>query len=474
MTQKKGWHGGQKLRNWFLRLSLKKRIAVCTAGVCLCLLASGVIFVAAKLIKLDSEDLDSDKIVVNESAEEVGEGYTTVALFGIDSRAGELERGTRTDCIIVASLNNKTKEVRMASVYRDTLLDIEDGRLQKCNAAYSYGGPTQAISMLNKNLDLNIQDYATVDFSAIANAIDLLGGIEIEIQPEEIKPLNKYVSETARVAGKKANKVQEAGLQHLDGVQATTYARIRSTAGGDFTRTERQRLVIEKIVEKVQKTDLGTVNQIIDEILPTIKTSFSATEILSYAKDFMKYKISDSTGFPFDKTTDTISGLGSIVIPVTLESNVEQLHEFLYEREIYAVSEQVKAISEAVIARVGQRDAVDDSTLRQQTYTPSAEDQEQEKQPESTSTGSTTTPSQSGANDEPSTDTGDGTSGTHPGGATEDSEGTDSGTTGDNEQDHTKPPSDAGGEAEVPDSGGETEPPEDSGDSETGGVSEEE
>lgn len=162
------------------------------------------------------------------------------------------------------------------------------------------------------------------------------------------------------------------------------------------------------------------------------------------------------------------------MIPVTLESNVEQLHEFLYEGETYMVSEQVKAISEAVIARVGRRDAVDDSTLRQQTYTPSAEDREQEKQPESTSTGSTATPNQSGANDEASTDTGGGRSGTHPGGTTEDSEGNDSGTTGDNEQDHTKPPSDAGGEVEVPDSGGETEPPEEGGDSETGGVSEEE
>ena len=371
--------GRRKPGNWFTRLSIGKRIAVCMGGLILALGITGVAYAASKLNKLDTEEIPAEDIVVNKQAEEAGEGYTNVALFGIDSRSGELEIGTRSDCIIVASLNNKTKEIRMISVYRDTILDIKDGQLQKCNAAYSFGGPTQAINMLNKNLDLDIQDYATVDFAAIANAIDLLGGIEIDLKPEEIAPLNKFVKETARVAGKKAHTVSEAGLQQLDGVQATTYARIRSTAGGDFTRTERQRLVIEKIAEKAQQSDLATINKIIDELFPTIKTSFTATEILSYAKDFMKYKIGDSSGFPFDKTTATISGLGSIVIPVDLDTNVQELHKFLYDKEGYQPSSEVQAISGAIVSRVGQREATDDSTLNSQTYTPTAEDKAQEQ-----------------------------------------------------------------------------------------------
>ena len=371
--------GRRKPGNWFTRLSIGKRIAVCMGGLILALGITGVAYAASKLNKLDTEEIPAEDIVVNKQAEEAGEGYTNVALFGIDSRSGELEIGTRSDCIIVASLNNKTKEIRMVSVYRDTILDIKDGQLQKCNAAYSFGGPTQAINMLNKNLDLDIQDYATVDFAAIANAIDLLGGIEIDLKPEEIAPLNKFVKETARVAGKKAHTVSEAGLQQLDGVQATTYARIRSTAGGDFTRTERQRLVIEKIAEKAQQSDLATINKIIDELFPTIKTSFTATEILSYAKDFMKYKIGDSSGFPFDKTTATISGLGSIVIPVDLDTNVQELHKFLYDKEGYQPSSEVQAISGAIVSRVGQREATDDSTLNSQTYTPTAEDKAQEQ-----------------------------------------------------------------------------------------------
>ena len=365
--------------SWFAGLSKGKKVAVCIGGAVLSLALVGVIYAAVALSRLDTEDIALEDIEMNEDVQLDTEGYTNVALFGIDSRSGELEKGTRTDCLIIASLNNETKEVKMVSVYRDTVLDIKENYLQKCNAAYAFGGPTQAINMINKNLDLNIQDYATVDFAAIATAIDLLGGIEIDVKQEEIKPLNKFVKETARVAGKKAKKVSEPGLQLLDGVQATTYARIRSTAGGDFTRTERQRLVIEKIVEKTQTTDLATVNKIINEVFPTIKTSFSSAEILAYAKHFMKYEMVGSEGFPFEKTTATISGLGSIVIPVTLEDNVKQLHEFLFGTTDYQVSATVSAISNAVVARVGQREATDYSTLSQQTYTDTAEDKAQEQ-----------------------------------------------------------------------------------------------
>lgn len=378
MAGRRHRRGRRKKGNWFTRLTVGKKIAVCAGSLALCFIAGGAIFVAAKLGKIDTEEIDASDIEVSKEAEETGEGYTNVALFGIDSRSGELEHGTRTDCLIVASLNNKTKEVRMSSVYRDTLLDIKDGHLQKCNAAYSFGGPTQAINMLNKNLDLDIEKFVTVDFKSISETIDLLGGVDINVKQEEIKYLNKFVGETARVAKKKAKKVTKPGKQHLNGVQATTYARIRSTAGGDFTRTERQRLVIQKIVEKAQKSDIATINKIIDKLLPTIKTNFSAAEILSYAKDFAKYEIGASSGFPFEKTTDTISGLGSIVIPVKLDNNVQELHEFLYDDKDYKISKTVQTISDAVVARVGQRQAESSATLNTKTYKTAPEDKAQE------------------------------------------------------------------------------------------------
>lgn len=345
----------RKRGNWFLRLSIGKKVAVCLLGVLICLIASGVIYVSAKLNKLNTEDIPKKNIAVNDLEEGVGEGFTNFALFGSDSRAAGADEGTRTDCIIVASLNNKTREVKMVSVYRDSLLDIGEGTLNKCNGAYSHGGAKQAIDMLNTNLDLEIEDYVTVDFAAISDVIDLLGGVEIEVSEVELPYLNKFLGETAQVAGKKANPVTKAGMQTLDGVQATTYARIRSTKGGDFKRAERQRYVIEKMVEKALKADLPTINKIIDVVLPKIKTSLSATEILNYAKSFNKYTLGDNIGFPIEKTTDTLPGLGSVVIPVTLESNVVQLHEFLYGEEDYQPSSKVQSISSKLQKKVGKR-----------------------------------------------------------------------------------------------------------------------
>ena len=316
MEGKKG-----RLTNWFTRLSRGKKIALCISGVIICLAASAGFYVTAKLGKVKREVIPKEKIVVNDLEEDVGVGYTNFAVFGVDSREGEMEKGTRTDCLIVASLNNETKEVRLVSVYRDSFLDLSDGTLQKCNAAYSYGGAEQAINMLNMNLDLDIQDFVTVDFTAVSDVVDLLGGIEIEIQEEE--------------------------------VQATTYARIRSTAGSDFTRTERQRRVIEKIAEKAVKSDLVTINKIIDQVFPKIKTSLSITEILNYAKSFAKYKITETTGFPMEKITDTIPGKGSIVIPTALLTNVKMLHEFLYGTVDYQPSAKVQGIDSAIKAEFG-------------------------------------------------------------------------------------------------------------------------
>lgn len=341
--------------NWFTKMKMWQRVMLCTAGVLFCMAFAGAAYVYAKWNKVDTQSIEAEDLIINEDVNEdldLGEGYTNIALFGVDSRDGSLGEGNRTDCIIIASLNNETKEIKLVSVYRDTLLDLSDGTYQKCNAAYSYGGAVMAINMLNMNLDLDIEDYVTVDFGAIADAIDLLGGIEIELEEEEVEALNKYIDETANSAGTEANPVEEAGLQLLDGTQATTYARIRSTSGGDFTRTERQRLVIEKMFEKAMEADLATINEIIDEVFPQVSTSFTLQELLTYASAYSEYTLGDNIGFPIDKSTDTLSGLGSIVIPEDLESNVSQLHEFLFGTTDYTPSSTVQTISANIISTV--------------------------------------------------------------------------------------------------------------------------
>lgn len=353
MANKRRGRRHRRTGNWFTRLSIGKKIALGISTVVVCLLVSGVVYVAAKFGKMDTKEIKKEDIIINDIAEEVGEGYTNIALFGGDSREGEVGEGVRTDTIIVASLNNATKEVKMVSVYRDTLMDLSKGRINKCNGAYSAGGPKQAINMLNMNLDLDIQKYVTVDFGAVAETIDLLGGIEVDVSEAEVEATNKYIWETAAAAGKPGALLTQAGLQKLNGVQATTYARIRKGVGDDYKRTERQRLVIQKMAEKALKSDLGTINRIIDKVFPRISTNFTMPEILSYAKDFAKYKIGDSQGFPFDKSAATLAGKGSCVIPVSLESNVQKLHEFLYGTIDYQPSAKVIKISNAIRSEAG-------------------------------------------------------------------------------------------------------------------------
>lgn len=347
----------KKRENWFTRIPLWLKIII--AVILVVALAVGAVYayVNSKWDKMGKTEFKTEDLVINAEVKEkldLGDGYTNVALFGVDSREGNLGAGSRSDCIIVASLNNQTKEIRMVSVYRDTFLNLSDGTYQKCNAAYSYGGPTMAINMLNMNLDLDIEDYVTVDFAAIADGIDMLGGIDIEITEEELKELNYHLVGTAMAIGRESPFVQHAGMVHLNGMQATTYARIRSTAGGDFTRTERQRLVIEKIVEKIKKTDLQTLDAMINELFSHVSTSFTLPEILMYATAYKEYTLGENTGFPYSDllSTDTVGGYGSIVIPGSLTSNVSRMHEFLFGTEGYTPSSQVQSISSEITSKI--------------------------------------------------------------------------------------------------------------------------
>ncbi len=344
-----------KITQWFKKLSTKQKVLLISGIALLLLMLAGVIYVASIFNKLNTEKLKEDEIFINKDLQNVGVGYTNFVLFGGDSRSREVTKNLNTDTIIIVSLNNKTKEVKMVSVYRDTLLDVTNGKIRKCNSAYNIGGAKQAINMLNMNLDLDIKKYVTVDFSAVVDLVDMVGGIEIDVSEKEYKEVNKYIDETGRVAGKKAKHLTHAGLQTLDGVQATTYSRIRKNVGNDYARTERQRLVIQKVVEKAMKSNWSTINKIIDELFPRISTNFTMTEILSYAKDFKKYKFGETSGFPFKKGSGTIPGRGSSVFPITLKSNVSELHAFLFGTEDYQPSSKVVEISGEIAYIVGNR-----------------------------------------------------------------------------------------------------------------------
>ena len=288
-TRKHYRRGRRSKRRGFASWSLGKKIGAILGGTVALVATAGAVILASKLSKIETTKLDPEALNVSEEARQRGTGYLNVALFGVDSRDNELEKDTRSDTIMIASLNRETMEVKISSVYRDTLLEQSDGTLNKANAAYSFGGPEAAIAMLNKNLDMDIEHYVTVNFNSLIDVIDAVGGVEIDVQEEEIPYICGYAMEIMRVTGKESAGVTEPGLQTLNGIQATAYARIRYTAGDDFKRAERQRDVLTKIVGKLQGASLAQINKIIDKVFPEVSTNFTLAEILEYAKDAFDY-----------------------------------------------------------------------------------------------------------------------------------------------------------------------------------------
>ncbi len=274
------------------------------------------------------------------------DGYWNIAVFGVDSRSGNLEKGALSDVEIICSINKKTKEARLISVYRDSYLQIdEDGSFNKINEAYFLGGHEQAIAALERNLDIQIDDYATFNWKAVADAINLLGGIDLEITDAEFSQINSFITETVNSTGIGSYQLEHAGMNHLDGVQAVAYSRLR-LMDTDFNRTERQRKVVQLALEKAKQADAATLTNIIMSILPQISTSIGAEDLIPIAKDITKYEIGMTAGFPFAKTTTRINKM-DCVIPMTLESNVAALHYFLYgdAAASYVVPSSVKSIS---------------------------------------------------------------------------------------------------------------------------------
>lgn len=285
---------------------------------------------------------------LTEQTLETMDKYTNIALFGIDTRtAGSLGKGNRSDTIMIASINNETKDVKIVSVYRDSYLNLANDKYKKCNEAYSVGGPEQAIAMLNMNLDLNIKYYMSVDFLAVSEVVDRLGGIEVDVDEYEIKHLNNYTVETSKVTGKKTTTLKNPGVQLLDGVQATSYCRIRYTAGDDFKRTERQREVLEKIADKAKTMSVSDLDAIVKKVFPMCATNITVDQLLSIAADGLSYNIVGTDGFPFDKKTGKV-GTASVVIPVNHETNVVKLHEYLFNETDYIPSATVVKISDRI------------------------------------------------------------------------------------------------------------------------------
>lgn len=324
------------------------------------------IYVVSLVRKINYNNMTAEEAGINEDLDEESlktmDGYTNIAIFGLDNRSEGSYNTGNSDTIMIASINGETNEVKLVSVFRDSVLNVGDDEYKKANSAYAKGGATYAVAMLNTNFDLNITEYVSVDWAAVVTVIDDLGGLDLNLTSQEVELLNTYLQDVDNVTGKNTSYLSGSGKMHLDGTQAVCYARIRKTAGDDYLRTSRQRIVIQALLEKAKTTKVTTLLKICQDTFDDISTSLSLKQITTLAKHVSDYSIAASTGFPFTVTSDSVSGLGSCVIPCTLSTNVSKLHEFLFDETGYQVSATVSGLSATIANMTGydsESDAID-------------------------------------------------------------------------------------------------------------------
>lgn len=357
-----------KKRSWKIALFVVEIFVIC--------ILVGACWVMSKANKIQhvkiTDDEKKEELAIDENIaeSEVLKGYRNIALFGVDSREGQLSSSTRTDTIMIASINLDTKEVKLVSVYRDTWLNLSTDKYSKANAAYAQGGYKQAMAMLNMNLDLDIEDFVTIGFDGLIDVIDAVGGVEIDVKEAEIPHINSYqISMAGEPDGTlNANNepnyyaepyvdytpVTRSGVQTLNGLQATAYARVRYV-GNDLERASRQRTVLTKVAKKAMTLNPATLNKIADAVFPKVMTSLSLSEILELLKDIASYEVGETSGFPFDDYIQPAGRVGSasVVVPVDLEKNVTLLHEFLFNEVDYEPSSTVKKCSQKIASDTG-------------------------------------------------------------------------------------------------------------------------
>lgn len=339
------------------RKKKKNKLLIFGLEILLLVILLVVVYVWSIVGKIHMESMSEEEAGVNSDLDAdtlaVLEGYTNIALFGLDNRGSDNYASGNSDSIMIVSINNDTKEVKIVSVFRDTYLSIGNGKYRKTNAAYAVGGATQAVQMLNSNLDLNISAYVSVDWKALVEAIDALGGIDIELTSAELEPMNMYIPEIDAMTGYSTSPVTSAGLTHLNGTQATAYTRVRYTAGDDFKRASRQRIVLQAMLDEAKQADVGTLIEICNEVFDDIYTSLDLKDIIALAKDVKSYEIVSTTGFPFALTTADLSGAGDSVVAAELSNNVSDLHTYMFGVENYVPSTTVQQISDTIVTQSG-------------------------------------------------------------------------------------------------------------------------
>ena len=352
-------------------------------------LTLGVIFsyayVSKQLNKVQRIEVNKEEVKNNDISVETikkMEGYRTIAVFGVDSRDSGVGKGYNSDVIIIANIDLATSEVRLASIFRDSYLNTGYDKFNKINQAYAIGGPEQALKAINKNLDLNITEYVTFSWKAVATGINILGGVDVEITKPEFRYINSYITETVKSTKIGSVQLKEPGMHHLDGIQAVAYARLRYM-DSDYERTARQLRVIQLALDKAKKSDLKTLNDLVGNMMSMVATNLTWQDGLDVISDIGSYKIVDTMGFPEHRKEMNLGSKGAIVVPNTLEQNVMELHTFLFGDEAYTVSKTVKELSNEIAYQTSNYSGGKSSGKGEKSKTTEAETQSSKEAEES-------------------------------------------------------------------------------------------
>lgn len=319
------------------------------------------LFIKGKMNKINVENINTANLGINETEKNNPiNNYRNIAILGIDSRYNDYEDFSRTDCIMIASINKNNNDVNLFSIYRDTLVQMDlynKTRVDKINHAY-YGGVENTLKTINENFDLNVKEYVMVDFEAVAKVVDQVGGIELNITADELKYINGYIKGNNQANNSNSKNITNAGLQKVDGNQALAYARIRYTEGSDYKRAERMRTVLTKVFDKIKKKDIFEINKIVNEMLPTIKTNLTQSDILDFSTKVINISLSSAFGFPYkceDKVLDlkdyyegTTKGKDSYTVPLQLTEDVKRLHQELFKDNDYKIPDSLNTIWENI------------------------------------------------------------------------------------------------------------------------------
>lgn len=343
---------------WFANLKTWKKVTILVSFVViLALIIVGVMLAGyaqeqhSVMYKETPEDYDLSLTAVD--------GYINILLLGVDSRDMDNIEGTRSDAIMVVSINEETNDVKIISTYRDTYLKMGDtSTFDKITHACVYGGPEMTMKSLNQAMDLNIENYVVVNFKAVADLVDAVGGITVDVEDYEIQQLNKYTIQTAKNIGREDYQlVKAAGTQTLEGVQAVSYGRIRKGVGDDFKRTERMRTVLTLVFNKMKTMSFSDVKGLIELMTPQVQTNLDMNNILALASKLPSFNIQGSVGWPYNVTSGYISGV-SYVLPVDLAANATKLHQEMFLQEDFVPSQNLSSISAQLASRIqAARDA---------------------------------------------------------------------------------------------------------------------